>query len=61
MISTQKKPVSTEQIDIYPKPARNGMTADKLNDIFECAVSKSQNKYDLLDINIDDPNKLKDT
>ena len=37
------------------------MEEDKINDIFERVVSKSQNKYDLLDIKIEDPDKLKDT
>ena len=37
------------------------MAADKLNDIFGCAVSTSQNKENLLDINIDDRYKLKYT
>ena len=35
------------------------MAEDKLNDIFERAVSKSQNKYDLLGLKIDNTKKLK--
>ena len=37
------------------------MEAENFNDLFDLAVSKSQNKYDILDLNIDDPDKLKDT
>ena len=61
MIVSQNKPVSTEQIDIDPKLDSNGIAADKLNDMFERTVSKPQNKYNLLDIRIDNPDKLKDT
>ena len=60
-IASKYKPVSTKHINLYPKLSRKGISSDKLNDIFKRAVSKSQNKYDLLDININDPDKLKDT
>ena len=43
-----------------PSIYQDDMSKDNLNDIFDRAVSKSQNKYDLLDININDTNKLKD-
>ena len=44
-----------------PKSARDGMASDNLNEIFERAVSRSHNAYELLDINIIDADKLKDT
>ena len=37
------------------------MPAEKLNELFERAVAKSQVKYELLNLQIDDPDKLKDT
>ena len=51
----------TEQIPLYPKSVRDGMAYDKLKYLFEIALLKSYNNYDLLDKNINDPNKLKDT
>ena len=59
-IAAQNKPVNTENIDIDQKSARDGMASDKLNDISECAVSKSHNAYDILDLKIDDADKIKD-
>jgi hypothetical protein len=37
------------------------MATEKLYELFEWVVVKSQNKYDLLDIKIDNSNKLKET
>ena len=37
------------------------MASDKLNEIFERAVSKSENNQDLLDKKIDDTDKVNDT
>ena len=59
--TAQNKPTSTEQIALSPKLVHDGMSDDKLNDIFVQSVSKSQNKSDVLDININNPDKLKDT
>ena len=61
MIAAQKNPSSTENIALYPKLARGGMIADNINYMFDREMSKSQNKYDLLDIKIDGPDKLKAT
>ena len=61
MISDKKNPESTEQISLYTKLARGGMTAENINDLFEHEMSKLHNKYDLLDIKIDDTNKFRDT
>ena len=60
-ITVHNKPVSNYHISLYPKSAHGGMTADKLDDLFDHAVSKLQNNYDLLDLNIDNTNILKDT
>ena len=61
MITSQKNPVITEQITLYPKLSCGGMSAYKLNNWFEQAVSKSHNKYDILDLKIDNPNKFKNS
>ena len=41
--------------------AHAGIESDKLNNLFAPEVSKTYNKYDLLDLNIENNNKLKDT
>ena len=56
-----KRQVTNEQVALYTKADRDKLSADKLNDLFEKAVAKSQTKYDLLDLKLDDPDKLEDT
>ena len=61
MIAAQNKPINTESMYLYPKLSVYSMAEDKLNDLLNCAVSKSQNKYHILDLKINDPDKLRET
>jgi hypothetical protein len=60
-IASTKKQISNDNTALYPKKTRETMSAEKLNDLFERAAGKSQNKYDVMDLKIDDPDKLEDT
>ena len=60
-ITAHNNPVSNHQTSIYPKSFHGVMTKDKIVNLFEHAVSKLQNNYDLLDLKIDNTSKLKDT
>ena len=60
-IAKTKKVVTVSNTALYPKSDRDKMAAEKLNKLFERAVSKSQSKYDILDLKLDDPDKLEDT
>ena len=52
LIAAQKKAASTEKIALYPKSSHDVMATDNTNNLFERAVSNSQNKYDLFYLNI---------
>ena len=56
----QKKPVITDQITLYLKSVRGGMSDNKINNLFDQDVSKPRNKYELLDLKIDNTNKIKE-
>jgi hypothetical protein len=60
-IASTKKTITNVEAALYPKSNRNNMSPEKLNDLFEKAVSKTQTKYDILNLKIADPDKLEET
>ncbi len=60
-IAKTKKPVTESNTSLYPKGDRANMPKEKLNDILERAVAKSQEKYTMLDLKIDNLDKLEET
>jgi hypothetical protein len=57
-----KKAVTLESDVLYPKDKRDLLSPEKLNELFERAISKSlPNVYSVLDLKIADPDKLEET
>jgi hypothetical protein len=61
-IAATKKVVTPSDDALYPKSSRANMDPEKLNELFDRAAAKMPTKkYDILDLKIDDPDKLTDT
>ena len=60
-LAATKKVVTSVTTALYTKAQRNTLSAEKLNDLFDKAVNKTQVKYDILNLKIADPDKLEDT
>ena len=60
-IASSKRAITSSTTAFYPKAQRDQLDPDKLNDLFNKAVAKSQLKYDFIDLKVNDPELLEDT
>jgi hypothetical protein len=61
-VASVKKQVTSENNVLYPKDNRDLMSPEKLNELFERAISKSlPTIYTATDLKLDDPDKLAET
>ena len=61
-VALVKKHVTSENNVLYPKDNRDLMSPEKLNELFERAISKSlPTIYTAMDLKLDDPDKLAET
>jgi hypothetical protein len=61
-VASVKKHVTSENNVLYPKDNRDLMSPEKLNELFERAISKSlPTIYTAMDLKLDDPDKLAET
>jgi hypothetical protein len=61
ILASVKTPLESEEEPLYPKSTRDTMSTEKLNELFDRAVKRTQTKYTALDVKITDPDKLEDT
>jgi len=59
-IVTTKRVVNETTTTFYKKAGRDNLDTNKLNELFMKAVATQQKKYDFIDLQINDPDMVKD-